>query len=570
MGQEHLARKIDTHSTVFQAMPHDTAFEHGTLAVLCLPQLIAASTAQTVLSHITCATIVTARRSQSAPERVRTVHAFILGVAGETGPHYSRFRLQVQTHLPSGSKADIAGGSEGFARLHEAWYNWRHWGSYRDRQRNTKGVIVTGRHWMVAGSLAAPGFLAVVGGGAFVVQRVPRVARLVHGDATRQATVARSSALIGLLSTATLTPEPTANQPEATPSAPQPYRRTVRPDNRRNADRPRSQRSGLNSDRRSANPHGDHRAINPNAAPPTPRPQAQWIVFETKRDGRSDYEIFVMAPDGLRLASLTNSWADDVAPVWSSNGRRIAFVSLRDTLAGKWGLGAGSILIYLMDFDPLSGQSVGEAFPLTVKDTDDGWPAWSPDDQRIAFESDRSGVSDIWVVNVECSGLANLTDHPSDDNYPAWSPDGKRIAFTSQRSGNQDVWVMNADGSNPLNLTNRPDRDRYAMWSPDGKKIAFNTQRDGNQEIYVMNANGSDPKNVSQAPKSTEGLADWSPDGKRLVLYSDRTGNKRSLSSPWPPACGPTSPTIQAATSSAHGHPEAAERRQGHSVGPWA
>ena len=70
MGHEHVAGKIDTHSTVFQTTPEDTACEHGTLAVPCLAQLVAASTAQTVLSHITCATIVTARRSQSAPAQV--------------------------------------------------------------------------------------------------------------------------------------------------------------------------------------------------------------------------------------------------------------------------------------------------------------------------------------------------------------------------------------------------------------------------------------------------------------------------------------------------------------------
>ncbi len=262
----------------------------------------------------------------------------------------------------------------------------------------------------------------------------------------------------------------------------------------------------------------------PTPIPPTPTPRPpQWLAFETERGKLGDYEIFVMTTTGERVTNVTNSWADDVAPVWSPNGRRIAFVSLRDTPTGKWGLGPGSI--YLLDFDPIAGRP-GKVVRLTDGGGDDNWPTWSPDGKKIAFMSDRSGNWDIWIINVDGSGLTQVTHHPGEDEFPDWSPDGKKIAFTSKRGGNRDIWVMNVDGSNPVNLTNMPGRDRYPMWSPDGKMIAFNTKRDGNQEIYVMNADGSNQRNVTNAPDSTEGLADWSPDGKRLVLYSNKPGNK--------------------------------------------
>lgn len=70
-----------------------------------------------------------------------------------------------------------------------------------------------------------------------------------------------------------------------------------------------------------------------------------------------------MATDGSRQSNLTNSWADDLAPVWSPDGRRIAFVSLRDTVTGKWNLGRNRV--YLVDFDPASGLVLGEARALT-------------------------------------------------------------------------------------------------------------------------------------------------------------------------------------------------------------
>lgn len=260
----------------------------------------------------------------------------------------------------------------------------------------------------------------------------------------------------------------------------------------------------------------------PAAAGTTAGPRVEWLAFESQRGRLNDYEIVAMKTDGSRVTNLTQSWADDVSPVWSPDGLRIAFVTLRDTPAGKWGLAPGSI--YLMDFDPTAGTA-GSLFRLTDGTGDDGWPTWSPDGQWIAFESDRGGDREIWKMRVDGSDLFRLTNSLGEDRHPDWAPDGTRIAFTSERSGDKDIWVMAADGSNPVNLTRSAGRDRYPVWSPDGRRIAFNTIRDGNQEIYIMNADGSAPRNVTRSP-SIEGLADWSPDGQRLVLYSDLEGNK--------------------------------------------
>jgi TolB protein len=233
-----------------------------------------------------------------------------------------------------------------------------------------------------------------------------------------------------------------------------------------------------------------------------------------------------MAPDGSRLGNLTNSWADDVAPAWSPDGRRIVFVSFRDTQLGKSG-GPEDGSLYIMGFDPAAGVSVGDVVRLTPDGGHDGWPTWSPDGKRIAFQSNRGGNWDIWIINTDGTGLRNLTNHLAADRYASWSPDGNRIAFTSNREGNEDIWLINTDASGPVNLTRGvPDRDRYPFWSPDGRQLSFNSKRDGNFEIYVMNADGSNPRNVSQSGNSREGLADWSPNGKRLVFYSDRPGNK--------------------------------------------
>src|SRR6266581_4100632 len=66
---------------------------------------------------------------------------------------------------------------------------------------------------------------------------------------------------------------------------------------------------------------------------------------------------------------------------------------------------------------------------------------------RIAFARTVPGThGEIFVMNPDGSGQANLTNNPARDFDPAWSPDGTRIAFASERDGNGDIFVMNADG----------------------------------------------------------------------------------------------------------------------------
>jgi len=128
----------------------------------------------------------------------------------------------------------------------------------------------------------------------------------------------------------------------------------------------------------------------------------------------------------------------------------------------------------------------------------DANPSWSPDGSKIAFESQRHGAWDIYVMDTDGSEQTRLTNFSTtDDRRASWSPDGSKIAFESTRhrvdayDHNTEIYVMSADGSNPIRLTNSPLRDQHPSWSPDGDKITFSSQRDGNWEVYVINADGS-------------------------------------------------------------------------------
>ncbi len=144
--------------------------------------------------------------------------------------------------------------------------------------------------------------------------------------------------------------------------------------------------------------------------------------------------------------------------------------------------------------------------------------------RTLAFVSgDGPRVADIFLVNSNKTGVAQLTTHPATDTDPAWSPDGKKIAFTSQRDGNSEIYLMNADGTNQTRLTVGPATDNRPAWSPAGGKIAFVSDRDGNREIYVMNSDGTNATRLTTEVGS-DGDPDWSPDGSKIAFTSDRGG----------------------------------------------
>jgi len=160
-------------------------------------------------------------------------------------------------------------------------------------------------------------------------------------------------------------------------------------------------------------------------------------------------------------------------------------------------------------------------------------PDWSSDGKRITFVSLASGTRDIWVVAPDGSGLKNLTNSKEAEFHPRWSPDGSRIVFARSPLGilTSDIWVMDANGSNPVNLTpgTALGIEDDPAWSPDGSTIAFRSNRDGSDDIYVMSVNGTRVTNLTKSPTSMELMPAWSPDGSKIAFISDRGGNPRDL-----------------------------------------
>jgi WD40 repeat protein len=125
--------------------------------------------------------------------------------------------------------------------------------------------------------------------------------------------------------------------------------------------------------------------------------------------------------------------------------------------------------------------------------------SWSPDGNRVAYVVFGSDA-EVWIKNVDDSGLIRVTDNAVDDENPAWSPDGTQIAFATNRDGNFEIYLYSVGTGSLVNLTQHAGDDRWPSWSPDGTRIAFQSNRDGNEEIYSMSVDGSDQLNLTNHP----------------------------------------------------------------------
>lgn len=155
---------------------------------------------------------------------------------------------------------------------------------------------------------------------------------------------------------------------------------------------------------------------------------------------------------------------------------------------------------------------------------------------QIAFASTRSGIPQIYVINLDLTGLTPLTNITEGACQPDWSPDGSQIVFISpcrERGefyetvyNDSSLYIMNADGSGQKPLTTVPGSDFDPTWSPDGKRIAYTSLRDGKKDIYVLTVATNALVRLTTVSSDIQANSQpaWSPFGNMIAYTVKRVG----------------------------------------------
>jgi Tol biopolymer transport system component len=160
---------------------------------------------------------------------------------------------------------------------------------------------------------------------------------------------------------------------------------------------------------------------------------------------------------------------------------------------------------------------------------------WSPDGKFLAFAAKRGARDVIVIVDVERNKeVKRIEVKLNGVTTPAWSPDGQQLVFTGYDGGLSDLFVVRRDGSGVRRLTEDKYADLHPVWSPDGKSIAFATDRGeetnfktldiGNMRIALYDIDTGSIEVLDHMEQGKNVSPQWAPDGQSIAFVSDRNG----------------------------------------------
>jgi Tol biopolymer transport system component len=250
-------------------------------------------------------------------------------------------------------------------------------------------------------------------------------------------------------------------------------------------------------------------------------PDGQTLAFA--RDSQGVQSIYAIPVSGGEEQRLTSDTTQKWGVAWTPDGREIVFadsswlwkISRRGSERERLPFGQdgvqpsirGNRLVYVQrrwnnkniwrrDINSLVSASPPDKIISSTRG--ESGPQFSPDGNKIAFESTRSGAYEVWLCRSDGSRLMQLTHfNPSVTGTPRWSPDGQQIVFDSRPAGNADIFVIAVQGGPPRKLTSEPSNEGVPSWSRDGRWIYFASDRTGVWEVWKMPSTGGSAVQVT-------------------------------------------------------------------------
>jgi len=247
------------------------------------------------------------------------------------------------------------------------------------------------------------------------------------------------------------------------------------------------------------------------------------IAFVGNQGG--SWQLYTMNPDASDIVQVSNLPATDFeywSPDFSPDGTRLTFCYGPSVETGP-------IEIYAINVD---GTGMVQ---LTSDGLFDCSPRWSPDGSHILFSRAKpDGSGALSTMRPDGSQVHDLYDACFAPVQSAYTEDGRHILFNSSQAGYVSViWVMNLEGANQVPLT-PPALRAGGLSAPSNGRIVFDDNNNNAavvpNALFTMNVDGTDIVPVTQPAGSTHDVsAAYSPDGSRIVFASDRLSSDGSL-----------------------------------------
>ncbi|ACL73309.1 Tol-Pal system beta propeller repeat protein TolB [Thioalkalivibrio sulfidiphilus] len=234
-------------------------------------------------------------------------------------------------------------------------------------------------------------------------------------------------------------------------------------------------------------------------------------VSVTREGGEQRFALQVADADGHNPRTIFRSRQPILSPVWSPDGRRLAYVSFENRNSE----------IYVQDIDGAQRERIASFQGINSA------PAWSPDGRRMALTLSRDGQPDIYVMNLADRSLLRVTNSRSIDTEPEWTPDGRNLLFTSDRAGNPQIYEQSLSGGQPRRLTFDGRYNGNPTLSPDGRLVAMVNGDGGRFRIAVLD------RQTRQFRLLTDGRLDeapsFAPNGSMIIYATAGRGGQGEL-----------------------------------------
>ena len=219
-------------------------------------------------------------------------------------------------------------------------------------------------------------------------------------------------------------------------------------------------------------------------------------------------ELFARAYTGGNTRAQVHAFADDIAK------QLTGLPGIAHTkMVFKAESGPGHSEVYIADYDAYGPQAV------TSDNTIVAGPAWAGP-EALVYSSYKLGNPYIFSHHLKTGARPVVARHPGSSYSPAVSPDGSRVAMILSKGGSPDLYVANIDGSGLKQLTTTREAEFSPCWSPDGKLICYGSRERGPALLFSISPSGGAPRHLATTLAPNPSEPDWSPDGKWIAFTS--------------------------------------------------